>query len=45
MDIWEQILIQKHNHEHKIIPEQVQGEINPLLLKLLFDAQLRHATT
>ena len=44
MDIWEQFLIKKHNHEHKIIPEQVPGEINPLLT-LFFDAQLCHATT
>jgi hypothetical protein len=43
MDIWEQFLIQKYNHEHKIIPEQVAGEINPLLT-LLFDSQLHHAT-
>lgn len=41
MDILEQFLIQKYNHEHKLIQEQVTGEINPLLT-LLFDAQLHH---
>ena len=44
MDIWEQFLIQKYNHEHKIIPEHLPGKINPLLA-LLFDAQLCLATT
>jgi len=44
MDIWNHFLIQKYNHEHKLIPEQLPGEINPLLT-LLFDAQLCHGTT
>jgi hypothetical protein len=42
-DIWEQFFI-KNINEHKLIQEQVPGEISPLFT-LLFGAQLRHATT
>jgi hypothetical protein len=44
MDIWEQFFIQKYYHEHKLIREQLPGEIKPLFT-LPFDGQPRHATT
>ena len=44
MDSLEQFFIQKYYHEHKLIREQVPGEIRPLFI-LLFDRQIRHATT
>jgi hypothetical protein len=44
MDNWEQFFIKKYYHEQKLIQEQVPGEIRPLFI-LLFDGQIRHATT
>jgi hypothetical protein len=44
MDIWEQFFIKKYYHKHKLIREQVPREIKPLFT-LLFDGQIRHATT
>jgi hypothetical protein len=43
IDIWEQFFI-KNVNEHKLIQEQVPGEIGPLFT-LLFGAQQRYAIT
>jgi len=42
-DTLELFFIQKYNHEHKLIQEQIPVENNPLFT-LLYDTQLHHAT-
>jgi hypothetical protein len=43
MDIFEQYFINKYNHEHKLIQEQIPGENNPLFIEFhCFTVHLIH---